>query len=86
MFNLSRTALLTAGLLTNDLSVLPVALDDKLHQPYRSSLVPGGMPEVFDVAKKAGALGVALSGAGPSVIAFTQQKNRSYRHSHAAGI
>lgn len=76
VFNLSRTALLTAGLLTNDLSVLPVALDDKLHQPYRSSLVPG-MPEVFDVAKKAGALGVALSGAGPSVIAFTQQKTEA---------
>ncbi len=35
------------------------------------------MPEVFDVAKKAGALGVALSGAGPSVIAFTQQKTEA---------
>ncbi|MGI6130030.1 MAG: homoserine kinase [bacterium] len=71
VFNLSRTALLTAGLLTNDLSVLSVALDDKLHQPYRSSLVPG-MPAVFTAAKEAGALGVALSGAGPSVIAFTK--------------
>lgn len=71
VFNLSRTALLTAGFLTNDLSLLSVALEDKLHQPYRSSLVPG-MPAVFAAAQKAGALGVALSGAGPSVIAFAQ--------------
>lgn len=76
VFNLSRTALLTAGLLTNDLSVLSVALEDKLHQPYRSSLVPG-MSAVFDAAKSAGALGVALSGAGPSVIAFVQKNPAS---------
>lgn len=71
VFNLSRTALLTAGFLTDDLSLLSVALEDKLHQPYRSSLVPG-MPAVFEAAQKAGALGVALSGSGPSVIAFAQ--------------
>lgn len=69
VFNLSRTALLTASFLSGDFSLLPIALEDKLHQPYRSVLVPG-MPEVFAAAKDAGALGVALSGAGPSVTAF----------------
>ncbi|MDK2784380.1 MAG: homoserine kinase [Bacillota bacterium] len=71
VFNLSRTALLTASLLTNDLSVLPLALEDRLHQPYRSTLIPG-MDAVFAAAHQAGALGVALSGSGPSIVAFAQ--------------
>ncbi len=45
------------------------AMDDKLHQPYRMGLVPG-MQQVFAAAKEAGALGVALSGSGPTVIAL----------------
>lgn len=71
VFNLSRTALLTASLLTNDLSALALALEDRLHQPYRSPLIPG-MEEVFQAARQAGALGVALSGSGPSIIAFAE--------------
>ncbi|HKM39102.1 MAG TPA: homoserine kinase [bacterium] len=69
VFNLSRTALLTASFLTDDLTLLSLALEDKIHQPYRASLVPG-LPTVFEAAKEAGALGVALSGAGPTVTAF----------------
>jgi homoserine kinase len=71
VFNVGRTALLTASLLTGDLSALTLALQDRLHQPYRSALIPG-MEEVFKAARDAGALGVALSGAGPSIIAFAQ--------------
>ncbi|MDK2926469.1 MAG: homoserine kinase [Bacillota bacterium] len=71
VFNLGRTALLTASLLTNNLSALAFALEDRLHQPYRSPLIPG-MEEVFAGAREAGALGVALSGSGPSIIAFAQ--------------
>lgn len=71
VFNLSRTALLTASLLTNDLSVLALALEDRLHQPYRSTLIPG-MDAVFAAAHQEGALGVALSGSGPSIVAFAQ--------------
>ena len=47
------------------------ATRDRLHQPYRAKLVRG-MDELFDAARNAGAKGVALSGAGPSIIAFTQ--------------
>ncbi|HZK18268.1 MAG TPA: homoserine kinase, partial [Clostridia bacterium] len=72
VFNLSRTASLVAAMIKGDLSSLGYAMDDKLHQSFRSSLIPG-MKKVFAAAKLAGARGVCLSGAGPSVIAFADE-------------
>jgi homoserine kinase len=68
VFNVQRVALLLAGLQTERLDVLDVALDDRLHQPYRLRLFPW-MPAVVDAARRAGALGCVLSGAGPSLLA-----------------
>ena len=70
IFNVSRAAMLVASLIQGKEKFLSCAFDDALHQPYRKNLVPG-MNEVFIAAKKAGALGVALSGAGPCLIAFS---------------
>ncbi len=70
IFNISRASMLIAALIEGKEKFLPIAFDDALHQPYRTKLVPG-MEEVFAAAKKAGALGVTLSGAGPSLIAFS---------------
>lgn len=69
VFSLSRSALWVAALATGRLEALDVATEDVLHQPYRAALIPG-LTEVFQAAKSAGALGVALSGSGPSVAAF----------------
>jgi len=69
-FNLGRVALLVAALFTGDINQFGPAMEDRLHQPYRTSLVPG-MKKVFAAAKLAGAKGVALSGAGPAIIAYT---------------
>jgi homoserine kinase len=68
VFNVQRVALLLAGLQTGRLDVLDAALDDRLHQPYRLRLFPW-MPAVVDAARRAGALGCVLSGAGPSLLA-----------------
>ncbi len=70
IFNISRASMLVAALIEGKEKFLASAFDDALHQPYRKNLVPG-MSEVFDAAKRAGALGVALSGAGPCLIAFS---------------
>lgn len=70
IFNISRASMLIAALMEGKEKFLPVAFDDALHQPYRTKLVPG-MEEVFNAAKKSGAVGVALSGAGPCLIAFS---------------
>lgn len=69
IFNISRTALLVGSLCKGEFSYLRHALEDALHQPYRTQLIPG-MQDVFDAANQHGALGAALSGAGPCLIAF----------------
>ncbi|WP_231037941.1 homoserine kinase [Pectinatus frisingensis] len=71
-FNISHVAALTAALCTGNAAVLSYAFADKLHQPYRACLIPG-MCEVFTAARQAGALGAAISGAGPSLIAFATE-------------
>ena len=70
IFNISRASMLVASLIQGKEKFLSTAFEDFLHQPYRKNLVPG-MNEVFESARQAGALGVALSGAGPCLIAFS---------------
>jgi homoserine kinase len=72
VFNASRSALMVASLLTGNLDKLMVSMDDRLHQPYRQSIIPG-MAEIFKEAKKLGAKGVFLSGAGPTLIAVNDR-------------
>jgi homoserine kinase len=72
VFNISRSSLLVAALNQGRFDLLRCAMDDKIHQPYRKKLVPG-MEDVFKAALDAGAHGVALSGAGPSLIAFATE-------------
>lgn len=72
VYNSGRVGLLLRALAQGDYEKLAWAMDDRLHQPYRVPLVPG-MQAAFDAARAAGAQGVALSGAGPSVLAFAAQ-------------
>ncbi len=70
VFNISRASLLVAAFATGDFRFLGMATDDKLHQPYRKKLIPG-MEDVFKAAKSVDEnAAVALSGAGPSIVAF----------------
>lgn len=71
IFNSSRTALLVYALQERRFDLLQTAMDDRLHQPYRAALVPG-MIEAIRAAYDARALGVALSGAGPTLVAFVR--------------
>jgi homoserine kinase len=67
--NISRTAMVTDAFRTGDMDLLGKAMTDTLHQPYRLGLIPGGR-EAMDAAREAGAAAVAISGAGPGIIAF----------------
>jgi len=71
VYNIGRTALVVQALTDGDFDLLARAMDDRVHQPYRAHLVPG-LLDVFAAAREAGAAGVALSGAGPSVVAFAR--------------
>ncbi|HHY93885.1 MAG TPA: homoserine kinase [Firmicutes bacterium] len=75
VFNLGRTALLVGALVSRRYDLLREAMQDRLHQPYRAPLVPG-MEEALEAAREAGALGAALSGSGPSLLAFAVGDSR----------
>ncbi len=69
IFNVSRVGLVLRALERGDFAALALAMQDKIHQPYRLPLVPG-MVAAFEAAREVGATAVTLSGAGPSVAAF----------------
>lgn len=70
VYNLGHLALLVTALKEGDWDLLKKSLGDRLHQLYRCQLVPG-LPEIFKAAAEAGAYGAVLSGAGPTVVAFS---------------
>ena len=69
VFNVQRAALLVAALADGRADLIREAMRDRLHQPYRAPLIPG-LEDVLELRDVPGLLGVALSGAGPSVVAF----------------
>ena len=69
-FNLSRMALLIAGLADSRV-LIPEATEDRLHQDYRSPLFPAA-PKLLAGMTAGGALAVCWSGAGPSLLGITQ--------------
>ena len=70
--NISRAVMVMEAFRSGDLALLGKAMTDTLHQPYRLWLIPGGR-EAMDAAKEAGASAAAISGAGPSIIAFSSK-------------
>ncbi|OUC12193.1 MAG: homoserine kinase [Alkalinema sp. CACIAM 70d] len=72
VFNMAHLGLLLQGLATGNGDWLKAALQDKIHQPYRKSLIPG-YDAIEQAAQAAGAYGVVISGAGPTVLALAPQ-------------
>lgn len=69
-FTAGRAALLGAALAAGSRSLFAAALDDRLHQPYRAAGAP-----LFDELRAdppQGALGVTISGSGPTVIVWSE--------------
>jgi len=69
VFNLQHVALLLGSLRTGNAQHFREALRDRVHQPYRERLVPG-LHRVLGV-RHPDVIGFCLSGAGPSIAAFT---------------
>ena len=72
--NLTNATHIVAGFLNKDSKMIGESVIEVIVQPARKHMIPG-----FDNVKKnalrAGAFGVTISGAGPSVIAFTNKKH-----------
>jgi len=74
VYNISRVSLLVWAFINSDLELMGKAMEDRLHQPYRMHLIPG-MGDVAKAAMDMGAYSLALSGAGPTLIAFCTSNN-----------
>ncbi len=75
VFNIGRAGLVIRALERGDFGALALAMQDKLHQPYRVPLIPG-LADASVAALEAGAAAVALSGAGPSLAAFAPEGHK----------
>jgi homoserine kinase len=74
IYNLSRIPLLVDALRTGDLTLISQVLDDKLHIPYLKPHITG-YEHVAEMARRAGAKAVTLSGDGPAIIAFASENH-----------
>jgi homoserine kinase len=72
--NIQNSMLLLAAFAQGRPELLGVALEDRIHQPYRAALCPL-LPCLQELKGKDGILGAALSGAGPSVLVFLHPRS-----------
>ena len=77
VYNAGHSALLAASLMTGKYENIRTAIGDKLHQRYRRSLIPN-MDVIFRLCYDNKALGVYLSGAGPTIIAIVSKDNKAF--------
>lgn len=71
--NVQNSMLLLAAFTQGRPDLLVSALEDRIHQPYRAPLCPL-LPCLQELKEKDGVIGVALSGAGPSVLVFADPR------------
>ena len=76
IFNMAHLGLLLRGLQTGEANWLRTALQDRIHQPYRRDLIQA-YESVEVAALNAGAYGMVISGAGPTLLALTSADRAS---------
>ena len=72
VLNISNASAIVAGFMKKDPEMIGNSIIDVIVEPARQHMIPGYI-KVKENALKAGALGVTISGAGPSIIAFSQK-------------
>ena len=77
VYNTGHSALLASSLILGKYDNIRYAVGDKLHQRFRKTLVPH-MDDLFSLCYAKGALGVYLSGAGPTVMAMVRRNNQNF--------
>lgn len=68
--NLNRASLITAAFAGGRYEMLGGLFEDRVHQPYRTQLIPQ-LPRVIAAGEKAGAIGGWLSGSGSTIVCMT---------------
>jgi len=84
-FNVAHAGLLAASIATGRPELLGAALEDRLHEMYRASAVTD-LQEVYSILRDSGAAGVALSGAGPTIIGLVAGDTDEIAHALAEEV
>jgi homoserine kinase len=74
VYNVSKASSVAAGFALGDVDLIGESMQDSIVEPARASLIPG-YQKIRENAQKAGACGVTISGAGPSMLAIVNGKN-----------
>ena len=77
VFNLSRAALMSVSLYSGNYQNLRIAADDRLHQPYRLSLI-NGASAVMESSYLLGAYCSYISGAGSTLMSIIDRDNTGF--------
>lgn len=77
VFNVGRTALLISALSSGNHEMLGTACQDKLHEIYRGELI-NNYSDIKLKCRELYALGVFLSGAGPTIMAIVHEENNRF--------
>jgi homoserine kinase len=80
--NLQSVAMLGLAFAQARGDLLPIAMRDRIHQPYRAPICPY-LPRLLPLAGKGGILGVSLSGAGSAVLVVVEGEKDLESASHA---
>ena len=78
VYNLSRSALMAGSLATGNVENIHIAVQDKLHQPYRLGLIPGA-EEIFELSQECGSIATYISGAGPTIMSIIRRRDEFFK-------
>jgi homoserine kinase len=76
VFNVSHASLLCAAWATGQWDLLRVGMEDRLHQPHRARLFPGGEEMLTEIRAHPDCLATAISGSGPTMIAIVKGNSK----------
>jgi homoserine kinase len=78
VLNLGRASAMAAAFAQGDIRIIGTGMEDEIAEPYRQHLIPG-YRDVKRTGSDAGAAGVSISGAGPSLVALVDRSNHAPR-------
>ena len=73
IFNAQRMAMFIDAVHTKDSAMMKLALQDRLHQPYRMKLMPGLENIMEQLKYEENVLGCVISGAGSTILLITEK-------------
>ena len=80
MSNIAASSFLVASIANNNLNNIKHSMKNVIHENFRENLIPNFL-EIKNKALELNALGVYLSGAGPTIMAITSQDNLDFKNS-----